>query len=92
MSHNMHYVKLEECAERLKSLSSVVDVTQTALASKKRGRKRDPERVAKKENERLRRENERLKKKLEQAELVIEVQKKLSRLLDLEDDQKNRSC
>ena len=22
MSHNMHYVKLEECAERLKSLSS----------------------------------------------------------------------
>ena len=24
MSHNMHYVKLEECAERLKSLSSAV--------------------------------------------------------------------
>ena len=32
MSHNMHYVKLEECAERLKSLSSC-DSTYVRLAN-----------------------------------------------------------
>ena len=36
-----------------------------------------------KEGERLRRENERLRKRLEQAETIIEVQKKLSNLLGL---------
>jgi transposase-like protein len=49
-----------------------------ALSAKKRGRKRkDP---AVKELEKLRRENERLQAKLEQAELIIEVQKKVSAL------------
>ena len=54
-----------------------------ALA-KKRGRKRDPEAAAKRELRRLERENERLRKQLEKAELIIEVQKKVQRLLDLE--------
>jgi transposase len=51
------------------------------LASKKRGPKVDPQA---KENVRLRRENERLKKRLEQAELIIEVQKKVSQILGIE--------
>jgi transposase-like protein len=34
------------------------------------------------ENERLRRENERLQEKLAQAEVIIEVQKKVSRILE----------
>jgi len=38
---------------------------------------------ASKEMERLRRENERLRKRLEQAETIIEVQKKLSNLLGI---------
>ena len=38
---------------------------------------------ASKEVERLRRENERLRKRLEQAETIIEVQKKLSHLLGI---------
>ena len=38
---------------------------------------------ASKDVERLRRENERLRKRLEQAETIIEVQKKLSNLLGL---------
>ena len=51
-----------------------------ALGSSKRGRKADPERT---EIKQLRQENERLQTQLEQAELVIEVQKKLSQLLGL---------
>jgi len=51
------------------------------LASKKRGPKVDPQA---KENARLRRANERLKKRLEQAELIIEVQKKVSQILGIE--------
>ncbi len=58
--------------------------TLRALAQK-RGRKRDPDAAAKKEMRRLERENERLRRKLEQAELIIEVQKKVSRLLELQD-------
>jgi transposase-like protein len=53
------------------------------LTPKKRGRKavrNDPLAV---EHERLRKENERLKQRLEQAELVIEVQKKVSELLGI---------
>lgn len=50
------------------------------LRPKKRGRKPDPQ-VA--ELARLQRENERLQARLEQAETIIEVQKKLCRLLDL---------
>jgi transposase-like protein len=51
------------------------------LATQKRGPKVDPQAV---ENARLRRENERLKKRLEQAELIIDVQKKVSQLLGIE--------
>jgi transposase len=51
------------------------------LAAQKRGPRADPQAA---ENVRLRRENERLKKRLEQAELIIEVQKKVSQLLGIE--------
>ena len=51
------------------------------LTSKKRGPKANPQAA---ENARLRRENERLKKRLEQAELIIDVQKKVSQLLGIE--------
>ena len=50
------------------------------LSSKKRGRKPDPQAV---ELARLQRENEQLKARLEQAETIIEVQKKLSQMLGL---------
>jgi hypothetical protein len=36
---------------------------------------------------RLRQENERLRSRLEQAEIIIDVQKKLSRLLGLTEDE-----
>jgi transposase len=52
-----------------------------ALGPKKRGRKRKDE--LEREVARLQRENERLQASLEQAETIIEVQKKLSRLLGL---------
>lgn len=51
------------------------------LSAKKRGPKTDPEAEA---NEKLRRENERLRVRLQQAETIIEVQKKLSEMLGLE--------
>jgi transposase-like protein len=55
------------------------------LSPKKRGRKApDP---ADAELARLRRENERLRSRLEQAEIIIDVQKKLSRLLGLAEDE-----
>jgi transposase-like protein len=50
------------------------------LTSKKRGRKPDPQAA---ELARLQRENEQLKARLEQAETIIEVQKKLSQMLGL---------
>lgn len=52
-----------------------------ALSPKKRGRKRKDE--LEREVSRLQRENERLQASLEQAEMIIEVQKKLSQLLGL---------
>jgi transposase len=52
-----------------------------ALSPKKRGRKRKDE--LEREVARLQRENARLQASLEQAEMIIEVQKKLSRLLGL---------
>ena len=52
---------------------------EAGLQSKKRGPKVDPQVV---ENARLQKENESLRKKLKQAELVIEVQKKVSQLLE----------
>jgi len=47
----------------------------------KRGPKDDPHA---RENKNLRQENEQLKKRLQQAELIIEVQKKVSQILNLE--------
>lgn len=55
----------------------------SALTPKKRGRKesvRDPF-VA--ENEKLRRENERITKRLRQAEIIIDIQKKVSQILGI---------
>lgn len=51
------------------------------LRAQKRGPQTDPEAEA---NEKLRRENERLRVRLQQAETIIEVQKKLSEMLGLE--------
>jgi len=52
------------------------------LAGRRRGRKtKDPLEV---ENEQLRKENARLVHRLDQAETIISVQKKLSRLLGIE--------
>jgi len=53
----------------------------TALSSKKRGPKRSADKALAEEVVKLRRENERLQARLEQAEVIIEVQKKLSQLL-----------
>jgi len=55
----------------------------SALTPQKRGRKetvRDPLLV---ENEKLRRENERITKRLNQAEIIIDVQKKVSQILGI---------
>jgi transposase len=52
-----------------------------ALAERKRGRKAQEQQG--KEVKELRRENERLQVRLQQAELIIEVQKKVSQLLGL---------
>ncbi len=52
-----------------------------ALSTQKRGRKAHE--VGVEECVRLQRENERLRTRLKQAELIIDVQKKLSRLLGL---------
>lgn len=54
------------------------------LTPKKRGRKADPQAA---EMTALRKENEQLRARLEQAELIIDVQKKLSRALGLATDQ-----
>ena len=51
-----------------------------ALRPQKRGRKSDPEA---RELKRLRRENERLRQQLQRAELIIDVQKKVSQMLGL---------
>mgnify|MGYP000444039613 CR=1 FL=1 len=55
-----------------------------ALSSRKRGRKSQDPSLA--ELAQLQRENERLRARLEQAEIIIEVQKKLSKLLGLTAD------
>lgn len=55
--------------------------------SKKRGRKKSQSTVDAKEFERVVRENARLKKKLKHAEIVIDVQKKVSELLGVDLDQ-----
>ena len=58
----------------------VEDGSLKALAPKKRGRKPDKDRKSKREVQ-LERENRRLRKKLEQAETIIEIQKKVAALL-----------
>ena len=57
--------------------------TLLGLAPKKRGRKAKPKNPLDDEVQRLRRENERLKLQLQQAETIIDVQKKLSQMLGL---------
>jgi len=53
------------------------------LAPKRRGRKAKPKNPLADENARLQRKNDRLKEKLRQAELIIDVQKKVSELLNI---------
>jgi len=54
---------------------------EEGLRDRKRGPKANPQG---KEIARLQSENERLRKRLEQAETIIDVQKKVSKLLDLD--------
>jgi len=57
--------------------------TLQGLAPKKRGRKAKPKNPLDDEVQRLRRESERLKLRLQQAETIIDVQKKLSQMLGI---------
>ena len=60
----------------------------TGLSGQRRGPKVDPQA---KELERLRRENKRLQEKLERAELIIDVQKKVARLLGVPLEENNEN-
>ena len=53
------------------------------LTPKRRGRKAKPKNPSAQEAARLQRENERLKERLRQAELIIDVQKKVSEMLNI---------
>ena len=53
------------------------------LTPRRRGRKAKPKNPLAHENERFRRENQRLKEQLRQAELIIDVQKKVSEMLNI---------
>ena len=55
----------------------------SGLAPKKRGRKEAVRNPLHAENEKLRKENERLTNRLRQAEIIIDVQKKVSQLLGI---------
>ena len=59
------------------------------LAPKKRGRKPDPDRELRQRNAQLERENSRLADRLEKAELIIDVQKKVARLLGMDQPEQN---
>ena len=54
-----------------------------ALSDDKRGRKATIPQPVQKELEQLRRENQRLRRKMQQAELIIDIQKKASQLLGI---------
>ena len=62
-----------------------------ALSPKRRGRKKQEINPLSQEVARLQKENERLKRKLKQAETIIEVQKKVSEILGIPQDQDERS-
>ena len=53
------------------------------LTPRKRGRKANPQGQLVEENEQLKRQNQRLSKRLQQAEIIIEFQKKLSEALGI---------
>jgi transposase-like protein len=55
----------------------------SALSPKRRGRKASPHNPLQPEVDRLRKETDRLQKRLKQAELIIEVQKKISQILGI---------
>ncbi len=57
--------------------------TLLALKPKQRGRKAFPRNPLQAEMEQLRQENDRLKRRLQQTELIIEVQKKVSQILGI---------
>jgi transposase-like protein len=55
----------------------------SSLKPKQRGRKANPIHPLEVENEQLRKENNRLQKRLKQAELIIDIQKKISQMLGI---------
>ena len=55
----------------------------SALKPKQRGRKANPLHPLQAENEQLRKENIRLQKRLKKAELIIDIQKKISQMLGI---------
>jgi transposase-like protein len=57
--------------------------TLSALTPKQRGRKAQGRDPLRRENAQLRQENERLARRLRQAELIIDVQKKVSQILGI---------
>lgn len=57
--------------------------TLQALAPRKRGRKAKPVNPLTPEVKRLQRENRRLKRKLEQAEIMLDIQKKASEMMGI---------
>ena len=81
---------LEQCREGL--YSSLLSTWRRqrekgqlrALSAKKRGPKPTPDAALVRELAQLRQQNERLEKKLKKAEIIIEVQKKVSELLGLD--------
>ncbi len=56
------------------------------MSPKKRGRKKTEKNPLAREVARLQRDNERLQKKLKQAEIIIDVQKKISQILGISQD------
>lgn len=55
----------------------------SGLTPKTRGRKGSPIHSLQVENEQLRKEKNRLQKRLKKAELIIEIQKKISQILGI---------